>query len=254
MLEVHGERIVRSLTAGEPTATAVTCFGIPESRLEDALRDMSTQLVSTQPAAADVEWHTRAEYLRIVLRLVGSDEFLHRSIVSRLKEFFGAERFAEGETSLAETVVAELASRDLVISAAESCTGGMLGAALTDVAGSSQVFWGSLATYANAAKMKLLGVTERTLELHGAVSEETVVEMARSVRSISGADLSIAISGIAGPAGGTEEKPVGTVWIALDSTREGVARVFRFAGDRGSVRRGALTEALLMVRSWVHLA
>ena len=78
--------------------------------------------------------------------------------------------------------------------------------------------------------------------------------MARSVRSVSGTDLSVAISGIAGPDGGTDEKPVGTVWIALDSLRDGGARLFHFSGNRERVRRGALTEALLMVRRWVHLA
>ncbi len=130
----------------------------------------------------------------------------------------------------------------------------MLGAELTEVAGSSQVFWGSLVTYANAAKTAVLGVGGPALELHGAVSEETVVEMARSVRSVSAADLSVAISGIAGPAGGTEEKPTGTVWIALDSSRDATTRRFQFSGDRGRVRRGALAEALLMVRAWVHLA
>ena len=254
MREAHGERIIHSLTANELAATVMTCFGIPESQLEDALRDASTEPASAGAVAADVEWHTRAEYLRIVFRLIGSNEGVRQSIVSRLRESFGEERFADGESSLAEVVVSELASRGCAISAAESCTGGMFGAALTAVAGSSQVFWGSLVTYANAAKTTVLGVGEPTLELHGAVSEETVVEMARSVRSVSGTDLSVAISGIAGPDGGTDEKPVGTVWIALDSLRDGGARLFHFSGNRERVRRGALTEALLMVRRWVHLA
>lgn len=254
MFEMHGERIVSSLTTDKSMATVMSCFGVPESQLEDALRNASAELSSAQPAAADVEWHTRAEHLRIVLRLAGGDDGVHQSIISRLRESFGEERFAEGEISLAGTVVAELASRGLTISAAESCTGGMLGAELTEVAGSSQVFWGSLVTYANAAKTAVLGVGGPALELHGAVSEETALEMARSVRSVSGADLSVAISGIAGPAGGTEEKPTGTVWIALDASRDATTRLFQFSGDRGRVRRGALAEALLMVRAWVHLA
>ncbi|MEE8440696.1 MAG: nicotinamide-nucleotide amidohydrolase family protein, partial [Spirochaetia bacterium] len=254
MLEAHGERVVRSLSAGEPMGTVMTCFGIPESRLEDALRDISTELAAGEPGAAEVEWHTRAEYLRTILHLVGSDEAIRRSIIAQLRNSFGKERLADGETSLAETVVAELVATGSVISAAESCTGGMLGAALTAVAGSSEVFWGSLVTYANAAKTTVLGLDESTLELRGAVSEETVVEMARSVRLVSGTDLSVAISGIAGPAGGTDEKPVGTVWIALDSSHGGSARRFHFSGDRERVRRGALTEALLMVRTWANLA
>jgi len=254
MIKTHGEQIVQSLAGGEVNVTIMSCFGIPESQLEDALRDVTTELATSQPAVRDVEWHTRAEYLRIVFRLVGVSESVHRSIISRIRETFGEDRIAEGETSLAGTVVAQLSSSGNTVSAAESCTGGMFGAALTAIAGSSQVFWGSLVTYADAAKRSVLGVSEPTLLNHGAVSEETVVEMARSVREISGTDLSIAISGIAGPDGGTDEKPVGTVWIALDSSRDGDARLFRIAGDRERIRRGALTQALLMIRAWTRRA
>ncbi len=101
MFEMHGERIVSSLATDKSMATVMSCFGVPESRLEDALRDASAELSSAQPAAADVEWHTRAEHLRIVLRLAGADDGVHQSIISRLRESFGEERFAEGEISLA---------------------------------------------------------------------------------------------------------------------------------------------------------
>jgi nicotinamide-nucleotide amidase len=254
MIEVHGDQIVQSLSAGEKPATVATCFGIPESRLEDVLRETTTRLSATQPSANLVEWHTRAEHLRIVLRLVGADEPVRKLLVSELRGFFGEERLADGETTLAEMVVTELATAGLMLSAAESCTGGLFGAALTDVAGSSNVFWGTLVTYANSAKIAALGVKAETLNRFGAVSEETVIEMAQAVRSMARADLSISISGVAGPEGGTPEKPVGTVWIALDAPRDCMARAFQFSGDRGRVRRAALTEALLMIRTWVQLA
>jgi competence/damage-inducible protein CinA-like protein len=254
MIEAHADRILASLSTGEKPATVVTCFGIPESRLEDALRKATARLIATHPSANTIEWHTRAEYVRVVLRIAGAEEQIRSELIAELGRSFGEERLADGETTLAEVVVSGLTKAGVTLSVAESCTGGMLGAALTDIPGSSDVFWGSLVTYANSAKIAALGVKASTLDEYGAVSEETAAEMARSVRSLAGADLAISISGIAGPGGGTHEKPVGTVWIALDAQRDCVARPFKFAGDRGRVRRAALTEALLMIRSWLKLA
>jgi nicotinamide-nucleotide amidase len=129
---------------------------------------------------------------------------------------------------------------------AESCTGGWIAKALTDVSGSSAWFDGGFVTYANGAKVRDLGVEAATLETHGAVSEPVVRQMALGALRVSGADVAVAVSGVAGPLGGTAEKPVGTVWFAL--ARRGVAvplaRMQRFAGDRESVRRQAVAFAL----------
>lgn len=238
MVEHHGDAITEGFAPKRESSTVVSCFGIPESRLEDALGERD-----------DLSWHTRAETGRIILRLKGGDEAGRQKLLEELFAAFGRERFATGETTLPAQLVAELASRGETLSAAESCTGGLLGAAITDVPGSSDVLWGSIVSYANDSKIRTLGLSEELLTRAGAVSEEVVVAMAESVHSFSGSDYSTAISGVAGPAGGTEEKPVGTVWIALRSPGGTAAKQFSFRGDRWRVRRSAVTEALLMIRA-----
>ncbi|MBM1144599.1 CinA family protein [Alcanivorax sp. ZXX171] len=139
----------------------------------------------------------------------------------------------------------DLLDHGLKVATAESCTGGGIAQALTEVAGSSDWFERGFVTYSNDAKMEMLGVAAATLERHGAVSEATVLEMARGALTRSRADLSVAVSGVAGPGGGTDDKPVGTVWIAWaqgpDWSR---AQVFHFPGDRGAVRRATIAAAL----------
>jgi nicotinamide-nucleotide amidase len=132
------------------------------------------------------------------------------------------------------------------LTAAESCTGGLLAACLTDVPGASNWFDQSWVTYSNQAKTTLVGVAPQTLEQYGAVSEQTVQEMASGARRRASADVGIAISGIAGPDGGTDEKPVGTVWIAWSLSDQNVdSRCFAFTGNRQQVREAALLEALI---------
>ena len=142
-----------------------------------------------------------------------------------------------------------LMERGLTISAAESCTGGMFGAAMTDVPGISAVFDRSLVTYSNEAKMQELGVSAETLEKFGAVSEETAREMAEGVRRVSGSDIGVSVTGIAGPDGGTEEKPVGTVWYGLAMDGRTVAKKTVWnTRSRRSNRNYAVLNMLDMVR------
>ena len=131
------------------------------------------------------------------------------------------------------------------LATAESCTGGWIAKAVTDVAGSSAWFDCGMAAYSYEAKQALLGVRPQTLEIHGAVSRETVVEMVSGALVNSGATLAVAVTGIAGPGGGSEDKPVGTVWIAW-KRRGGYAKaeVFHFDGDRDAVRRQTVASAL----------
>lgn len=141
---------------------------------------------------------------------------------------------------LATSLVEELSAAGKVVCTAESCTGGWIAKAITDVPGSSAAFSYGIVSYSNGAKESMLGVHNLTLEEHGAVSEQTVREMAEGALNISGADIAIAVSGVAGPDGGTEEKPVGTVWFAWAARGpQGIAteaELQRFSGDRDSIR------------------
>jgi PncC family amidohydrolase len=147
-----------------------------------------------------------------------------------------------------EVLVGELlVPRGLTLAVAESCTGGLISHRITNISGSSRYFLGGTTAYANEAKMKLLGVSPETLEAHGAVSRETVLEMGRGVRLALSADIGISTSGIAGPTGGTAEKPVGTTWIGFSSAQGEEARYFLFQGDRSSVKQQAAEAALQLL-------
>jgi nicotinamide-nucleotide amidase len=155
-------------------------------------------------------------------------------------------------SDLAATLVEELNSKNRAVATAESCTGGWIAKALTDVPGSSGCFGYGIVSYSNGAKESMLGVKSRTLAEHGAVSEPVVREMAEGTLRLSGADISVAVSGVAGPDGGSQEKPVGTVWFAW-STRgpRGITTdtdLQRFEGNRESVRMQTVIHGLRGVR------
>jgi nicotinamide-nucleotide amidase len=147
------------------------------------------------------------------------------------------------DSSLVHSIAEHLLSRQWVLGTAESCTGGMIAAALTDVAGSSAWFEEGLVTYANHSKSRLLNVPEEMLETEGAVSEAVVDAMTAGVLT-RGANMAVATSGIAGPGGGTESKPVGTVWFAWRHKDALVTEKLIFAGDRSEVRKQATNHAL----------
>jgi nicotinamide-nucleotide amidase len=139
--------------------------------------------------------------------------------------------------AILEDVKKQLLSRGLKMTTAESCTGGWLAQQVTSLAGSSEWFDCGFVTYSNSSKQNLLGVNPATLKEHGAVSEQTAIEMARGALDRADADVAISVTGIAGPDGGTPDKPVGTVWIAwVVPERPPVARCFHFDGDREMVR------------------
>ena len=147
--------------------------------------------------------------------------------------------------ALAEQVATAAIERRVMVATAESCTGGWIAKSLTDLAGSSAWFEAGVVTYSYSAKESLLGVNPRTLERTGAVSEETVLEMVSGAVARYGAGVAVAVTGIAGPSGGTADKPVGTVWIGW-KRRGGYAHatLFHFAGDREVVRRQTVAAAL----------
>lgn len=142
--------------------------------------------------------------------------------------------------------------RNLSISTAESCTGGLLGQNITSIPGASQIFSQGIITYSNSAKMQYLGVREETLKTHGAVSCECAKEMAQGMRRISNSDISVAITGIAGPSGGTAEKPVGLVYISLAHKNGVCVKKFNFSGSREKIRNYAVLNALNLVREYLN--
>lgn len=145
---------------------------------------------------------------------------------------------------LVETLAQALLGKNLLLSTAESCTGGWIAKVLTDRAGSSAWFDRGFVTYSNQAKQQMLGVRGETLLQHGAVSRETVLEMAQGALHNSASQVSVAVSGIAGPGGGSPDKPVGSVWFAWAGPKGLDALCERFDGDRGEVRRQAVERAL----------
>ncbi len=145
-----------------------------------------------------------------------------------------------------------LRERQLKLVTAESCTGGLIGSRITDISGSSEYFLGSIVAYAYEMKVALLGVTLETLRAIGAVSRETVLEMANGARKRLGGDIAISVSGVAGPSGGTPEKPVGTVWIGLASNDGEWAKEFHFSGNRQQNKSSAADAALQMVLDYLQ--
>ena len=151
----------------------------------------------------------------------------------------------------AKEVVDLLIQRGLKVTSAESCTGGLFAAHITSVSGSSECFEGSFVTYSNEIKHRMINVREETLEKYGAVSEECVLEMAENSRKIMKSDIAIAISGIAGPSGGTDDKPVGLVWICLAA--EGYIKAYKniFSGDRQEVREQSVMFSLNLIENFI---
>ena len=154
-----------------------------------------------------------------------------------------------------EVIIGQLLrARGLKLATAESCTGGLIADRITDVPGSSEYFLGGFVSYAYEAKVACLGVSWDTLQKHGAVSRETVLEMARGARKALGADIAISVSGIAGPGGGLPEKPVGTTWIGLVTPESESAEVFYWKGDRRKNKEESAQQALKMVIEYLEAA
>ena len=205
-----------------------TVTGISESALAQRLATFEDQL----PAGYKLAYLPSPG--EILLRLEGSpDEFAVQA--EKLTAMLGANFAGEGKLSPAELAIGTLRRHGLTMATAESCTGGNIAALVTSVAGASDVFRGGVVAYSNDVKMAVLGVDADTLEAHGAVSEQTVTQMAAGARERLGADYAVATSGIAGPGGGTPDKPVGTVWTAIAGPHGTHTRLLNLAGDRRAV-------------------
>ena len=169
-------------------------------------------------------------------------------IDSKLTDCFGSQLVSNRGKKL-EIVVGEMLRREKqFLAMAESCTGGLLSKRITDVPGSSDYFLGSIISYSNQAKEELLGVRPQTLKKYGAVSKETALEMARGAKSALEADIAVSVTGIAGPSGGSKDKPVGLVYIAIASDSREIVKKFYFSGDRSSIRQQSSTVCLDLLR------
>ena len=192
----------------------------------------------------------------ITISLRGQDEPTVTKELDRVemevRRLVGPYIFAAGDQNMEEVVGHLLLEKNLSISVAESCTGGLIGHRLTSVPGSSSYFHGGVVVYSNQSKVDLLRVDPRTLETHGAVSERTVEEMARGVKDRIKTDLGLAVTGIAGPDGGTRQKPVGTVHVGLAAREKTFSREYRFWGNRGQVKLNSSMMALDWVRRYLN--
>jgi nicotinamide-nucleotide amidase len=234
-------------TGSTPAFRLVKLFAVPESHADQAMRP-----VMDDPANRGVRFGYRAHWPEIHVKwAVAStdDAEAHADrILSRVRAIFGDSIFAEGKDELAPLVVSQLTRRGERVALAESCTGGLVAELLTRVPGSSAVFDLGVVAYANQAKTGVVGVPDDLLATHGAVSGPVARALAEGIRRVAGSTWGIGITGIAGPTGGTPEKPMGTVYVALagPSGTEVVHRVWR--GDRDRVRKTTAYEALDMLR------
>ena len=224
-------------------------FGIGESRVGEITADlMEGSNPTLAPYAKDHE-----VLLRIAAKAASQAEAdaLIEGMHQKVKERLGDYIYAYGEQTMVQTVAALLLQKKLTVACAESCTAGLLTAALGDIPGISAVLSESVVTYSNEAKMKYLGVSAQTLDRFGAVSEETAREMALGIQKAAGSDIGVSVTGIAGPDGGTQEKPVGLVYVGVAYQSHVTVLKLQLNGSRKRVRQAAVMHALNGVRQQI---
>lgn len=218
-----------------------------ESRLSETLSDFEAQL----PACIKLAYLPTPGVIRLRLTARGDEESYLQKIIDdeffKLRTILGSHLFCGSDTTLAGALGSILTERGETLATAESCTGGNIAHEITRVAGSSVYFKGSVVAYSNEVKIRVLNVSSETLSGFGAVSRETVLQMVSGVQRLLSSDCAIATSGIAGPGGGSVEKPVGTVWIAVRYGERSEVECFCFEGDREQVIARATQSALLML-------
>ncbi|MBO5884083.1 MAG: competence/damage-inducible protein A [Clostridia bacterium] len=228
-------------------------FGIGESALEEKLGDLMTNSQNPTVAPYCKEGEVR---LRVTAKADSENEAiaLCDAMTERIKDSSVGEYIYGVDTdTLEEAVVRELKKHGLTLSAAESCTGGLIARRVTDISGASSVFLGGCVTYTNEIKEKLLGVSHETLESFGAVSKETAVEMAIGVRRVTGSDIAVSATGLAGPSGGSDELPVGTVFIGISTKKGEKVRKLTLSARRSReyIRQVSASNALHMVLEYL---
>ncbi len=253
MLDQHLVPLVEDRAAHEGGGPAVVhsrmlrTTGVTESGLASALQpvldDLSPVSLAYLPGFDGVDLRLTAWRLTAAQAAAALDE-----AATRLMPILGRRYYGANEADLAAVVLNALRSRGLTLATAESCTGGLVGARLTAVPGASDVFVGGVIAYADELKRGVLGVPQGLLEAYGAVSEEVAAAMARGAGERFAADAAIAVTGIAGPSGGSDEKPVGTVWLAACVGEKQHVVCRRFPGGRSEVRHRSAQGGLDLLR------
>ena len=232
-------------------STMVRICGLGESFVENEIRDLIDN--QTNPTIATYAKIGQVD-LRVTAKAASEKEAakLAKPMLKELLKRFGDHIYTMDEhKSLEEVIVHFLKERSLTLTTAESCTGGMIAARITDVPGASEVFKQGLVTYSNRAKRKLLDVKKTTLKEYGAVSEKTAKEMAKNGAFITDCRACLAVTGPAGPTGGTEEKPVGLDYIGCCYNNKTVVKEFHFKGERQKIREQATANALILLRECI---
>jgi nicotinamide-nucleotide amidase len=217
-------------------------FGLPESNIGSIIKSLEI------PKSIFVSY--RANFPEIHVTMKGTETLLVDKYIEIAKDKIGREYIfiEDQEKTLPEVICEHLLNSNITISVAESCTGGLLGSYLTKLPGSSKYFSGGFLTYSNELKKNCLSVKEETLNNFGAVSENTAIEMAENCRLKTNSDIGISITGIAGPGGGSEEKPVGTFYVGLSLENKIFAKHFFFLSEREGIRLMAVYQALDLIR------
>lgn len=233
---------------GEKAITrTIKTFGLGESQVEE----MISQVMDDPRGSSIALLATEGEiHIRITAEgsSIADSNIILDEITGIIREKLTGNIYGYDDDTLVSQVSRLLKEKGVTLAAAESCTGGYLAKSITDLPGSSAIFWGSAVTYSNAAKTKLLGVSRETIDTFGAVSRETALGMAYGAKKISGSKMGLSITGIAGPDGGSETKPVGLVYIAIVGDDLEKVRELNFSGDREGIRTLAVKSALDMIR------
>jgi nicotinamide-nucleotide amidase len=228
----------------------IRTFGIGESALEDAIEDLvSKQKNPTIATYASVGQVT----VRITARYSEEEKVddILKPVTDEIMKRLGDKIYSEENKELYEVVCELLLKKKTTVSLAESCTGGMISACLTDYPGISEVYLGGVNAYSNEMKMNLLGVSEETLDRYGAVSEACAVEMAKGIQNRTNSDIALSVTGIAGPGGGTKDKPVGLVYVSLVTKCDVWVKRLNLWGDRSRIRANTTLHALDMIRRYL---
>ncbi|HHU07125.1 MAG TPA: competence/damage-inducible protein A [Clostridiaceae bacterium] len=225
-------------------------IGLGESSLTDEIADVihAQNEISIAPYASLGEVMLRLSLMGP--KEIATEELEQRfsPVIEQIKSRVGEYIYSEDNKTLPEVVLDLLAERQATVGFAESCTGGLISAELTKIPGASKVFTGGVVSYSNEIKKSLLGVSSEVLRDEGAVSEGCALAMAAGARSLLGVDYAVAITGIAGPEGGSKDKPVGTIWIGLADEEKTTAQHFLIGGDRAQIRKIATLTALDVLR------